>query len=287
MLSVIIATHKRAPILHTCLEHLAAQTAVKQLQVIVVSDGPDEATKAVCTLPWKMSVHYTDIPKAQQGAARNAGVKLAESPYCLFINDDIFLQQHACALHITALEELNKSVESTAVLGFTTWDTALKINTTMKFLERSGWQFGYPKIAQYAHSNIPSHVQHSFTYSSHISIPTSIAVQFPFTVKAHGYGWEDIEWGKRLADAEVRLWYEPDAIGYHHHFLTVHDSLQRLETIGKAAVTMQNDHPHLVLLPTKLKQVVSTVHSWLPTLAGRHRRAYLRGIRLGKREIGK
>lgn len=285
MLSVVIATHKRAPILHTCLRHLAEQTIAKKLQVIVVSDGPDEATKAVCTEPWNLWVTYTHIPKAQQGAARNAGVQLVEKPYCLFINDDIFLQPQACALHVAALETLNTITESTAVLGFTTWDTALHINKTMKFLERSGWQFGYPKIAAYAHGYIPTALQHSFTYSSHISVPTSIAQKFPFSLQTHGYGWEDIEWGRRLAQAEIKIWYEPNAIGYHHHYLSLSDSLQRIENIGKAAVLMQNDHPHLSLLPTGVKKFLGTVQSFLPTQHGKHRRAYLRGIRAAHRRL--
>jgi hypothetical protein len=41
------------------------------------------------------------------------------------------------------------------VLGYTTWDPDLEINPTMKWLEKSGWQFGYPKLKNYEKNLIP------------------------------------------------------------------------------------------------------------------------------------
>lgn len=282
MLSIIIATHKRAAILYSCLEHLARQAIAKDLEVIVISDGPDKDTKDVCNKEWSIHVVYDEVPKSQQGVARNRGIELATKEYCLFINDDIFLLPNACNAHLTALQQLH-TTQPTAVLGFTTWDPALQITKTMQFLEQSGWQFGYPKIAQFAQAYIPSAKQPWFTYSSNISLPTAVAKVHCFATDMQGYGWEDIEWGKRLQMSGVKLWYQPEAMGYHHHHLTLEDSLKRQYTIGKALPGIEQTYPYLAKQPSGLKKLASSIQALLPTLAGKHRKAYLQGIADAKR----
>jgi glycosyltransferase involved in cell wall biosynthesis len=44
-LSVVIPTHQRPQILCRTLEHIAAQTVIEKLEVIVISDGPGDETE--------------------------------------------------------------------------------------------------------------------------------------------------------------------------------------------------------------------------------------------------
>src|SRR5205823_1924992 len=104
----------------------------------------------------------------------------------------------------------------------------LKMNRVMRWLEKYGWQFGYPKSESYAHDFLPTDIQHRFTYTSHISLPTETAKRYPFLEDVSLYGWEDIEWGMRLRDAGIRLFYEPDARAFHHHPMTLEQSLKRM-----------------------------------------------------------
>lgn len=279
-LSVIIPTHKRANILKKCLEHLAKQTIANQLEVIVVSDGHDAATAALMNNEQLImnNVQFLEIEKSQQGVTRNKGVQEAESPLCLFIGDDIFLQPDACEKHLQAHSRLpiTEYPKGVAVLGFTTWDPALEITPVMKWLEESGWQFGYPMIKQYAQKIIPKNIQHRFTYTSHISVPTHVALEHPFREDVTLYGWEDVEWGKRLANNGTKVWYEPTAKAWHHHHITLEQSLQRAKTLGQSVKQFKGDDWY----PSKLKQLLYRLMIWInpSSMASQHRKAFLHGF---------
>lgn len=281
-LSVIIPTHKRADTLRECLAHLERQTMRDSIEVIVVSDGHDDETAALFggsggrgVVDWKIPFRFFEIEKSQQGVARNKGVQEARGEYVLFGQDDIFLAADVCEKHMKVLGQN----QSCAVLGFTTWDPALKITPVMKWLEKSGWQFGYPQIAQYAHKLVPQEMQHRFTYTSHISLPRDVASRFPF-LSTDIYGWEDIEWGKRLAENGVRLFYEPDAKAWHHHTITMEESLKRMETLGASAMQMAKRSGSFDRVPQGWKLAAYHLLSLLPTMRGRHAKAFLLGMRV-------
>lgn len=302
-LSVIIPTHKRAVILRRCLECLEKQTIADRLEVIVVSDGHDPETAALLApchserrrtmdtghptkthvdpssplrVPrwYEDHVHFYEIKKSHQGVARNRGIEIATTSLVLFIGDDIFLAPDACEKHV-------KAHESDAVLGFTTWDPACGITPVMRWLEETGWQFGYPMIEEYAHAFLPREIQHRFTYTSHLSLPTDIARNYPFREDVTLYGWEDIEWGLRLQQAGIRLFYEPDAKALHHHHMTMVDSLKRMETLGRSAVTIEKLVSDLHVVPKGWKRIIYRIFSLLPTMRGEHANAFLRGIDRG------
>jgi len=271
-LSVIIPTHKRAVILRKCVEHLAAQTIAKDIEVIVVSDGHDSETvklmKEFSILNSQFSITFLEIEKSHQGVARNKGVMMAQAPRVLFIGDDILLNPDACELHVQVNQQL-------LFLGHTTWDPAVGITPVMRWLETSGWQFGYPMIERYAGNMLPKDIQHRFTYTSHISLPTEVARKFPFREDVTLYGWEDIEWGWRLMKAGIGLLYEPRAKALHHHHITLEDSLKRMETIGRSARVIEKLNPELRVVPRGWKRLAYLCISALPTMKGKHAKAFL------------
>ncbi len=279
-LSIIIPTYRRAEVLAKCLRHIEEQTVADELEVIVVSDGHDPATAQVFEKSdWKIPVKFFEIEKSQQGVARNRGVQESSTERCLFIGDDIFLAPDACEKHGST--ELTMT-QPKAILGFTTWDPEVEITPVMKWLEASGWQFGYPMIEQYAHKQIPTPLQHRFTYTSNISLPTEVAKKFPFRTDVSLYGWEDIEWGMRLRDAGVSLIYEPDAKALHHHHITLEDSLARMETLGRSVIILKKKVTELDRVPTGWKLLAYKLSALLPTMSGKHRKAFLRGMALGR-----
>ena len=279
-LSVIIPTYCRAEILRECLQCLERQTIAKELEVIIVSDGHDEKTAALfANSTWRMPVQFFEIEKNQQGAARNEGINHATAETILFIGDDIFLHPAACELHLSAH---HATTECIAVLGHTTWDPVLDVTPVMKWLETSGWQFGYPtldqQLAERTGPYVPASMQHRFTYTSHISLSLTEAKNNLFRTDVHLYGWEDIEWGMRLRDAGVRLYYEPGAKAFHHHPMTLADSLKRMEILGLSAVEIQKKVPGFDRVPKGWKLFAYKVAAWLPTMAGKHRKSFLRGM---------
>lgn len=294
-LSIVIPTHRRPAVLRQCLEHLRQQTVREQLEVIVVSDGHDAQTAGLCEQVVS-GIRYFEVEKSQQGVARNRGVMEARGEYVLFIGDDIFLAADACEKHLRRLKtphsaqpssRLRSASEATrgrqdsglvAVLGHTTWDPAVGTTPVMHWLERTGWQFGYPMLKPYAHRFIPADIQHRFTYTSHVSLPTSVARAHPFE-RTNLYGWEDTEWGRRLAEAGIRLFYEPDAKAWHHHRIELEDSLRRMETLGRSIGLIAKHSPSFDRMPRGWKRTLYHALALLPTMRGKHAKAFLRGLR--------
>lgn len=274
-LSVVIATYKRAAILTTCLEHLERQTIADQIEVIVVSDGHDPATvDAVNRRPRKIPVYFFEIPKAQQGAARNKGVKEAKGETILFLNDDMLLASHACEAHLA----MHAAHPTSAVLGLSEWDPAVGITPVMRWLDHTGWQFGYRFLEQYKGQRIPASMQDRFTYAGNLSLPAAIAKATPFPEGLTEYGWEDVVFGKELKEKGIGLVYEPAALALHHHRIDLEDSLKRMRTIGKTARLFANRDPTFDRLPQGWKLTAYRLLSLLPTMRGKHAKALLEGM---------
>lgn len=279
-LSIIIPTRNRPQILRKCLDCIAKQTIRDQLEVIVVIDGEDPSTaEMLASLRWSFPLLCFAIPKAQQGVARNRGVEKARGDIILFIGDDIFLAPDACEAHVRA--HTGAPTPCHAVLGFTTWDPALPITPVMRWLESTGWQFGYTQIAEYTGKPLPPEMQHRFTYTSHISLPRDTARAIPFQEHALLYGWEDIEWGIRLRDAGIPLLYAQTARALHHHHITLDDSLKRMETLGESARVFARLHPGFDRVPRGGKLLAYHLLALLPTLRGKHAKAFLKGLNSG------
>jgi glycosyltransferase involved in cell wall biosynthesis len=297
LLSVIIPTRRRPAILQRALERLANQTIAKELEIVVVHDGMDDAdTRSMIETSCPLPCTYFAIPKAQQGTARNRGVQRASADRILFIGDDIFLEHNACEMHVRGYETRAMSCEEhplktqdsklkahraklVALLGFTTWDPAVGITSVMRWLEATGWQFGYGNIRRYAHCTLPKSIQHQFTYTSHLSLPTSVARHTPFREDITLYGWEDIEWGMRLREVGIPLVYEPDAKALHHHHVELQDSLERMHTVGRSLHTVAKFSPAFDRVPKGWKRIAYELLAYVPTLRGKHAAALLQGLK--------
>lgn len=260
-LSVIIPTHNRAEILKVCLEKLAAQQGV-DFEVIVVDDGSTDDTERVVAMTsdqFPMAncsrFEYIKQPASHQGVARNRGVEAATGEIIVFIGDDIFTEPEFLMRHHDRHTEYPD--ENVVVLGFTTWDPALHINNYMRFLEDSGWQFGYkflqPKMIGHAEP-------YKFFYTSNLSIKKSFFEKEKFNEDFLFYGWEDIELGYRLWKYhDMKIYYCPSAIAYHHHEIPASDLPTRMRTVGKSAVHFQRLHPDAEVIPFGLKALILRV----------------------------
>lgn len=275
-LSVVIPTHKRAAILTACLEHLERQTVADRIEVIVVSDGHDPATvDAVQSKSWTIPVHFFEIPKAQQGAARNRGVEEATGEYILFLGDDMLLAPNSCEAHLTMLT----THPTSAVLGLSEWDPTVGITPVMRWLDHTGWQFGYRFLEEYKGKQIPASMQDRFTYAGNLSLPADIAKATPFPEDITEYGWEDVVFGKELKEKGIGLIYEPSALALHHHRIELEDSLKRMRTIGKTARLFAEHDPSFDRLPKSWKLIAYRILALFPTIRGKHAKALLEGMR--------
>ncbi len=104
--SVVIPTHDRRDSLARCIRSVYAQDNGLVREVIIVDDGSGDGTAKYLQ---DAAQRYPDLRYVRQGhagpsAARNAGIRMAKSPYVLFIDDD-------CTLAKGFMEELS------AILG--------------------------------------------------------------------------------------------------------------------------------------------------------------------------
>lgn len=257
-LSVIIPTHNRAEVLKTCLTKLSVQKGV-HFEVIVVDDGSTDRTdetvakleKGLKNPAWS-AFTYIKQPASHQGVARNRGVKKASGDIVVFIGDDIFVETGFLKTHHDAHKkhpEKNK-----VVLGLTTWDSAVKINDYMRFLEQSGWQFDY-------HSLKPGPIKkpepYKYFYTSNLSLKRSFFHKERFDEKFRHYGWEDIEMGYRLwKNQGMEMIYEPHAFAYHHHHIPSSDLPKKMRNVGASAVHFEKLQPEVQVIPKGLKRIL-------------------------------
>ena len=244
-LSVIIPTHNRAEILKICLEKLIAQQGV-DFEVIVVDDGSTDNTEEVAR---QFDVQYIKQPASHQAVARNRGVREAKGEIVVFIGDDIFVEPGFLRMHHDLHAEYPD--ENVVVLGHTTWDPDIKINSYMRFLEDSGWQFGYKFLNP---GMIGKAEPYKFFYTSNISLKKSFFERECFNEDFRFYGWEDIELGYRLwKKHDMQIYYEPQVIAFHHHEIQPSELPKKMQNIGKSAIHFQRLQPDIQIIPCGLK----------------------------------
>lgn len=260
LLSVIIPTCNRSKILEKTLEAVFQQSlAHKNYEVIVVDDGSQDNTKKAAEnyMKKQKNLNYFYQKNQGQGIARNTGVELAKGNIIIFIGDDIFVTPDF--LHEHLRYHLYHPEEHEAVLGFTEWDPQLTITPLMKWLTNGSAVFGKFGGHQFAYEKLEGkqEANYNFFYTCNISLKKSLLEKFPFDPSFSKYGWEDIELGYRLYKrVGLKLYYNPKAIGYHHHFMDEENLKNRMLNIGKSAWIIHRKYPELKKIPSQFKQFI-------------------------------
>ena len=85
--SIIVPTRRRAEYLEVALASIAPQAAAAGAELLVVDDGPDEATRAVAQ---RHGARYVAHPASRGlNAARNSGIDAAGGDLLVFVDDDV------------------------------------------------------------------------------------------------------------------------------------------------------------------------------------------------------
>ncbi|MFM7239327.1 MAG: glycosyltransferase family 2 protein [Cyanobium sp.] len=207
ILSVVIPTYNRLPILRQCLQALERQSQEPPLEgyeVVVVDDGSTDAT--VAWLEGAIAAgelpHLRLIRQEHGGPAqgRNRGVEAARGDVIVFIDSDLVVGPHFLLSHARSLEQ--------------DW-------------RRSGdrLSFTYGAVINTADFHNPTAERHKLRDLSWAYFATgNVAIERALLERAglfdpafHLYGWEDLELGERLRALAVRLVRCPAAVGYHWH----------------------------------------------------------------------
>lgn len=264
--SVVIPTYKRKEILQRCLESFQKQNFnPENFEIIIVDDDQQQETEEIINnfkkkIPFL--IRYFSQAHMGQGVARNKGIAEAQGKIIIFIGDDIFSHPDFLKEHARMHDE--HPAENEAVLGLTLWHPDLTITPLMDFMTRGRAVFGKLGGHQFAYDLLDGKKEANFRffYTSNISLKRSILLRHSFDPAFSGYGWEDIEFGYRLKKHEgLRIFYNPNAIGYHYHPMRDEDFGERMRNIGKSLHIFDKKHPELRSVPSGKKKFLL----WLMT----------------------
>lgn len=222
-ISVVVATYKRAETLNETLRHLQEQTlAAQDFEVIVVDDGSPDNTAEIAQ-QWqqkaRFAVQYLHHANHGPGYTQNRGIRLARAPIVLLIADDIFLAPGALAAHLARHEAA--AAGEVAVLGRVLQSPRLAGSV---FLTKwDPWHLG----------DLPDGLQMPYYmfWACNISFRRDFMLQqgmFKDEMgRAGAAAHEDVELGYRLYQHGLRVVFDRNALGFHHHVETLKGSLQR------------------------------------------------------------
>jgi len=202
LVSVVIPTYNRRPILEKCLRSLESQTFdPSQFEVVLVDDGSTDGT-----VEWlQTSAEFPHVRLIQQehlgpAAARNLGVEKGRGKIIIFIDSDMVMVPGAIQAHIDALQQAQKDLGHDRV-------------------------FTYGRIVATANFDNPMSENYKVTdFSAAYFATGNVAIDRRwleqaglFDTEFQLYGWEDLELGVRLKKLGLKLVKSPEAAGYHWH----------------------------------------------------------------------
>lgn len=237
-ISVIMVSYNRRDILRRTLLLYNEQTGMGgRFEIVLVDDGSTDGTLAMIE-ELRPSLNYVLkvlVLAANDGPAkaRNDGIEAAEGEILCLSCDDILPCPDLLHEHWTW--HAQRPEDGVAVLGHIAWHPDLNATPLMKWLETSGDQFAYGDIN---HGDV---VPYSRFYTSNVSLKR----RFLATTKEKlderlQYGFEDTEWGQRLARKGMTLHYNARAVGYHFHPTTLDSALKRMRAVGPSAIVLRS-----------------------------------------------
>lgn len=235
MLTVVIPTHNRWQTLRKAILAYQAQSAREQIsEIIVVDDGSTDSTQTVVNQMGKdsaITIRYLRQDNRGPAAARNVGIRAAQSPIILFTDDDIIPECALVSEHLRWHKTYRD--ETTALLGLVRWSPALEPTPFMEW-------YGSEILFSFGDLKGREEINYRYFYTCNISLKTDF-------LRDHGFfdedfksaAFEDIELGFRLSRAGMRLFFNPQALAYHEQFITFRDACKRYRKTAAAATVFR------------------------------------------------
>lgn len=240
LVSVVMPTHERAPILAQTLSALGSQTLPKAaFEALVVDDHSRDATADLLAAP---PIALCGLRNEGRGpaAARNTGLAAARGALVAFLDDDVAPRPDCLEQHL--LFHMRNPNPSAAALGHVEWADA-EITPFMRSIT-NGALFDWPG-ARAARARGES-LDHYHFYTCNLSLKRASLASERFDEAFPSAVFEDIELGYRLMrEHGLALWYLPAADALHLDQKSYHPFAERQRRAGEAAVYFATRHPEL------------------------------------------
>jgi glycosyltransferase involved in cell wall biosynthesis len=206
LISVVIPTYNREPILKKCLLALENQRLtdgkVETYEIIVVDDGSTDGTREWLYRHPETLPHVRVIEQDHGGPAiaRNLGVEKAIGETIIFIDSDLVVTENFLQAHADALQEGMQKLASDRLFTY-----GAVINTG---------NFDHPTAEPYKITDFSA----AYFATGNVAIARKWLIKAGlFDTRFQLYGWEDLELGVRLKQLGLTLIKCPKAVGYHWH----------------------------------------------------------------------
>ncbi len=203
LLSVVIPTYNRLPILQKCLRALETQRLSPNwadYEVVVVDDGSTDAT-----ISWLQAAQLPHLRWFEQdhrgpAAARNLGVEKALGHVIVFIDSDLVVTENFLQAHVETLLQGQQQLGHDRLFTY-----GSVINTA---------NFEQPTAEPYKLTDFSA----AYFATGNVAIAKHWLEQAGlFDSQFQLYGWEDLVLGVRLKQLGLKLIKCPEAKGYHWH----------------------------------------------------------------------
>ena len=242
LISICIATYKRADELRESLARISRQTlGAEKIEVVISDDGsPDNTPEVVAQAQadYKMSIiYYRQANRGNVGYTQNRGIERATAPLLLLIPDDVWLEPDAVAHHVEAHQK--QPEPEVAFLGQVL--QAPELNQTAYLRNWDPFQFRSLK------KNIE--LPYYMFWACHVSCKREFMLHhgmFRETLgRASHAANEDMETGYRLfKNGGLRIFYLSEARAYHYHVTTMEEELKRTYGRGINFHELREHVPH-------------------------------------------
>lgn len=208
-LSLIIATRNRAKQLRLTLRRLDLEDIRRSnTEVILVDNASNDDTAAVMEeFRRTMDVPVATVKEVKPGSgnARNAGLKAASGAYCIFTDDDCYLENGYLSKARFAFKDLNISYGGGRTLLFDESDAPEAINTGCEAIV-------FPPF---------SIIQPGQILGTNMFFKNEVTRRIGWFDPLFGAGTpfpcDDLEYASRCSLAGYPGHYLPELVVYHHH----------------------------------------------------------------------
>ncbi len=226
LVSVVIPTYNRLPILKKCLEALENQIFVDVIydyEIVIVDDDSTDGTTDWLKTNIEAFPHLRIFKQTHGGPAqaRNLGVEKSNGELIVFIDSDLVVDKYFLLSHVRSLTKIWKKNGNRKCFTY-----GSVINTS---------DFNNPKSEPFKLQDL------SWAYfaTGNVAIDKKVLERSGlFDTSFRLYGWEDLELGERLRNMGVKLIKCPQAIGYHWHPALALDQIPHLIRVEKERAKM-------------------------------------------------
>jgi len=236
--SIVIPTYNRLPRLKQVIAAIERQDyPLEDIEVVIISDGSTDGTDEYLSSS-KTPLHIRFVPQANAGpaAARNNGIRNAQSNIVLFLDDDVIPSPKLVAEHM----RLQADRQNLVVLGpmlnppdfklspWVAWEQTM-LDKQYTAMQRGNWKA----------------TERQF-YTGNTSVPRQALL------KSGGFDErfrraEDIELAYRLEQQGMEFTFTMAAVGYHYAERSFASWLQTPYIYGRHDIVFSREHKKPIL----------------------------------------